>query len=56
VKKVLEVAPVPEPIAPPSTEPHIEQHGLFDPIEPPKHRRPVRPQPQPVVVQQLTLW
>lgn len=53
---VLEAVPVPEPVAA-TAEPVVEQHGLFDHIEPPTpRRRSVRPQPQPVVVQQLTLW
>lgn len=40
-----------------AAEPQVEQHRLFDLVEPAtKHRRPARSQPQPIVVQQLTLW
>lgn len=55
-EQAVEVGAVPEAAAA-TAEPRVEQHGLFDPIEPPvKRRRPLPPQPQPVVVQQLTLW
>lgn len=46
------IQPAPEPAPEPTV---IEQASLFD-TPPPARRRPLRPQPQPVVIQQLTLW
>ena len=51
--------PPPEPVAIIVSDPaviEIAQASLFDLPTPAPQRRPLRPQPQPVVLQQLTLW
>lgn len=51
---VLPVEPI---VSEPMTEPTVvEQASLFDTPSTAPRRRALRPQPQPVVVQQLTLW